>query len=119
MENFRIKEKDFNRLIGDIEKLTLRQPDSKTQALLWFERLKDCDLRDFEKAVRDADMLFAVRRFGLEYTVLKTYIAKHRRVRKDAEDYGRQKKEMSAPKEKRSIAGLPTKVQELIRKIHE
>lgn len=81
-----ITEHDFGRLMQEVCYL-IGYPYPPTEQLhLFFEKLRSYDLRDFERACRDDDMLRELsRRKNLCWPVIKDAIIKYRIKREDRE----------------------------------
>lgn len=108
-----ITKEDFKRLIEGVCYLIGYSNPPLQQLRLIFDKVKGYDIRDFEKACNDDDVLKELaRKRNLCWPTLQEGIRKQQVYRLEAENMQRKKEEKKAFKEK-----MPAEVKELLREI--
>lgn len=111
-----ISQPDFTRLMKEVCLLVGQVNPVKEQVMLFYEKLKVFDLRDFESACKDDAMLDELtQRRGLNYIVIKNAVMRYQLARQ-AKEEDREKKIRDA-EEKKLLKDdkLPEEVREFIK----
>ena len=81
-----VNSKFFDEETRKIYMLTRREFEGKAQRDIIYEKLKGCNMSDFQQACNDDDLIEEVSRFGLNYAVIRKYVSRYRGVRETEEE---------------------------------